>query len=92
MYLLCNDFRQYNCLKIYRTDLCQIFRVGITLGVDDQSDISFRSLRQRCHSNQMLLVLVHACRWTQAASGAAGRANVWLGPASRFTIALQIDR
>ena len=27
--------------------------------------------------------LVHGCRWTQAASGAAGRANVGLCPASR---------
>jgi len=28
------------------------------------------------------LVSVHGCRWTQAASGAAGRANVGLCPAS----------
>jgi len=28
--------------------------------------------------------LVHWCRWTQAASGAAGRANVGIYPASNF--------
>jgi len=35
-----------------------------------------------CHGDQFLLVSVHGCRWTQAASGAAGRANVGLCPAS----------
>ena len=39
----------------------------------------FRSVNRRCQYNQFLLVLVHGCRWTQAASGAAGRANVGLG-------------
>jgi len=32
-------------LKVYQTDLCQIFRVGRTMGVDDQSEISFSSLQ-----------------------------------------------
>ena len=30
-----------NYLKNYHTDLCQIFSVGITMAVDDQSGISF---------------------------------------------------
>ena len=38
-----------------------------------------QSLKGRCYSNQILLVLVYGCRWTQAASiGAAGRASVGL--------------
>ena len=28
-------------LLMYRTDLCQIFRIGRTADVDDQSEISF---------------------------------------------------
>ena len=49
----------------------------------------FQSLKGRCHGNQILLVLVHGCRWTHVATGyssAAGRANVWLCPASRVDI------
>jgi len=51
--------------------------------VDDQSKISF-SIPQGTMAWQpnILLVLVHECRWTQAASGAAERANVGLCPAS----------
>jgi len=41
----------------------------------------FWFLKGRCPGNHFL-VLMHGCRWTQAASGAAGRANVWLCPAS----------
>jgi len=73
----------------------KFFRVGRTMAVDDQSEISFfRSPKGRFQSDQFLLVLsteilrtglcVHEVlsteliRWTQAASGAAGRANVAL--------------
>ena len=45
------------------------------MDVDNQSEISFRSLEKHCRGNQILSVLVHGCRWTQVASGAAGRAN-----------------
>jgi len=48
----------------------------------------FRCLKGRLYDNEILLVLVHGCRWTQAASGAAGRANVRLYPASSL-ISLQ---
>jgi len=57
-------------LKIYQTDLRQIFMVGSTM-----TKISFSIPKHRCHGNQILLILVHVCRWTQAASGAAGQAN-----------------
>jgi len=40
----------------------------------------FQSFRGSCHGNQILSVLVHGCRWTQVASGAAGWANVGLCP------------
>jgi len=42
---------------IYRTDLRQIFRVGRTMAVDDQSEVSFSIPKGRCHSNQFSLVL-----------------------------------
>jgi len=51
-----NDSRQTN-LKIYRTDLRQIFTTGRTLavGLDDQSEISFSiPLQVRWHGNQFL--------------------------------------
>jgi len=41
----------------------------------------------RCHSNQLLLALfTRLVRWTQAASGAAGRANVGLCRASSYAV------
>ena len=49
---------------------------------NDESEILFRCVNGRCHGNQFFLVLVHGRHWTQAASGAAGRANVGLCPAS----------
>jgi len=54
------------------------------MAVDDQYlKLAFRSLEGRCRSNQLLLVLsTELIRWTQAASGAAGRANVALCRAS----------
>jgi len=47
-----------------------------------QSEIVFRSLDESCHGKEILLILVHAFRWTQAASGAAGWANVGHCPVS----------
>jgi len=46
MFCLClkkiiNDFCQTDYLNIYQTDLRQIFRVGRTLAVNNQSEISF---------------------------------------------------
>jgi len=42
MYLYFNDFCQVSYLKIYQTDLHQIFRFGITVSVcDDQSEIAY---------------------------------------------------
>jgi len=49
-----------------------------------------RSPKGRCHSSRVLLVLVHGCRWTQAASGAAGRANVGPCRASSRTASVGI--
>jgi len=51
--------------------------------VDDQCEILvFPSVEGRCHGSRILLVLAHGCRWTQVASGAAGRVNVGFCPAS----------
>ena len=47
---------QTNYLKIYSTDLRQIFKVDKTVAVD-QFEVSLWSLKGRCHSNQFLLVL-----------------------------------
>ena len=48
-----NDICQTNYLKIYRSYLRQILRVGRTMAARDQSEISsFPSLEVRCHHNQ----------------------------------------
>ena len=52
----------------------------------------FRAFKGRYHDSQSLLVLVHGCRWTHMASGAAGRANVGLCPASSFALHLVPER
>ena len=39
--LLFNDFCRYNYLKIYRTNLHQVCRVGRTVAVDERSEVSF---------------------------------------------------
>jgi len=49
-----------------------MFGFGRAMAVDDQSEIVFRSLEASGHGKEILLVLVHTFRWTQAASGAAG--------------------
>ena len=41
LFLIFNDSCQTNYLKIYPTDLRQSFRVGRTMAVDDQTEISF---------------------------------------------------
>jgi len=41
VYKFYNDFCQTNNLKIYWTDLHQIFKIGRTMAVDDQHEISF---------------------------------------------------
>jgi len=41
LFLIFNDFCQTNYPKIYRADLRQMFIVGRTMAVDDQSEISF---------------------------------------------------
>ena len=46
----------------------------------------FQSLEECCYGSQILLVSVHGCHWAQAASGAAGRANVGLYPASSYVM------
>ena len=42
-----NDFGLTNYLNIYRTNFRKIYWVGRTIAVDDQSEISFRSLKRR---------------------------------------------
>jgi len=60
--------------EIYQTDFRQIFRVGRTLAVDNQSEISF-SLKGRCHGNQSLLVLSHRTDSLDARRGGVRRMN-----------------
>jgi len=45
-------------------------------------ELVFRSLKGRRRDNQILLVLVRRCCWTQAAGGVAGQVNVGLCRAS----------
>ena len=76
--LIFSDSHQTNYLKIYWTDRRQIFRVSRTTAVNDQSKINFTIHQRTLPWQPHFLVLVHWCRWTQAAGGAAGRANVGL--------------
>jgi len=39
--LLFNALYQISYLEIYRTELCQIFKIGRTVAVGNQSEISF---------------------------------------------------
>jgi len=55
------------------------------MAVDNRSEIKFFSIPHKTLPWQTnSLLLMHGCRWTQAASGAARRANVGLRPASSF--------
>jgi len=56
------------------------------MAVDDQSKISFSISRGTLTWQSNFVGLVHECRWTQAASGAAGRANVGFCLVSRLSI------
>jgi len=40
-FLIFNDSCQTNYFNIYRTDLCQIFKIGRNIVVDDLSESSF---------------------------------------------------
>jgi len=52
------------------------------MAVDDQSKVSFSIPQGKLlWQKQIFMVLVHGCRWTQAASGTAGPANVGFCPA-----------
>jgi len=79
-----NDSCQTNYLIIYQTNLCQIFKIGTTMAADNQHEISF-SIFQAMLPRPFLLVLSTELIFvTPVASGAAGRANVRLCPASSF--------
>ena len=54
LYLFPDDFRQTKYLKIYGTDLRQIFRVGKTMAVGWMIDqkLAFRFLKGRCMANK----------------------------------------
>ena len=67
------DSCQTNYLKIYRTDFRQIFRVGRTRPVHDQSEISISIPQGMLPWRPFLSVLfTELIRWMQAARGAAG--------------------
>jgi len=60
-----------------------MFTIGRTVAVDDYSEISFSILQETLPSQLILLVVsTELIFLTQLVSGAAGRANVWLYPAS----------
>ena len=72
-YLFLNDFCQTNYLKISRTVLRQIFKVGRATDVYSQSETSF-SIPRGMLSWQSNFVVFGAWVWPEA-GGAAGRAN-----------------
>ena len=82
---------KFNCARLERT-VSHTSRVSYDCGAlcncSNNSQLNrvlvLQSLEGRCHGKQILLVLVPRCRWRQAVSGAAGRANVGLCPASSF--------
>ena len=46
-----------NCLRIYWTDLHQIFRISTNIGRHDQSDLFSRSLKGSCYCNRVLALI-----------------------------------
>jgi len=73
-----SDSCQTNYLKIHWTDLRQILRVGRTVAVDDQSEISPLTPHVTLPWQPILLVLFTELIYrTPVASGAAGRANIF---------------
>ena len=78
-----NDFGQANFLNLLDRSSPNFQGCSRTMTVDDQCEILvLPSVEGRCHGSRILLVLAHGCRWTQVASGAAGRVNVGFCPAS----------
>jgi len=63
-----DDSYRANYLKIYQTDLCQIFRVGRTVAVDDQSQISFFVPQGTLPWQPFLFILLtfSSCQWLVA--------------------------
>jgi len=49
-----------------------------------------RKIGFRWHSTDVVRVVAHGCRWTQAASGTAGRANIERCSASSFYCILSV--
>jgi len=94
LFLFFNDSCQTNYLEIYPTDLRQTVGFGRTTAVDDQSEISFSIPQETLPWQPNFVgfidrtVLVHAFRWTQAASDAARRANDGLRSASSLLCCL----
>jgi len=66
------QFRETSYLKISGTDLCLIFRVVGTMAVDDYSEISFLVCQETLPWQPKMLISVHECHWTQAASALPG--------------------
>jgi len=57
-YLFYIYFLTIHVRRIYRTDLRQIFRVGKTMHVDDQCEITLSILKGFGHDKQFLLILL----------------------------------
>jgi len=55
-----SDFFQTNYLNIHWTDLCEMYRNGRTLAVDDDVKLFFRFLKGRCHGNHFCGLNSHA--------------------------------
>ena len=75
------DSCQISYLDIHRTDLYQISRVGRTVAVDGQFELLFvfsRDVATATNFCWFSSTELTGSRWTQATSGAAGRANVGL--------------
>jgi len=64
VFLIFSNFCQTN-LNIYRTDLREIFRVGRTVAVDDQSEISFFDLSRdvATGTRQPIFGVIHTTRF-----------------------------
>ena len=50
-----NDFCHINYFNAYRTDLRRISRGDRNVAVDERCELVFRTLKGRCHGNQLLL-------------------------------------
>jgi len=79
-----NDPHADDYLKIYRTDLRHMVRIGRTMAVADRSETLSTELCISVVSSTKLI------RWTQAASGAARRANVELCCTNSYIVHRQL--